>query len=424
MSISTTFLSTASNGRALATNRSKLAGQVLFYMFLLMPFFRPTIVNDWSAIAPLKTVFAGWLLLACLVLVYRFILRNGRLEPFLVFLFLYLVVAAVATLLGDGLRYDLVVNTAMFLAPALLIAVLRKDEVPPFLVAALLVIGVLVVLELATRALLPGGVYRIDGDPRWILEVGSLQSRWCFLLVFFGAAFDYLAKGRLGIVFVGASVVSIALVLALASATSMVALMVEIAVILLSWSRPVRRFATSRNALLVAIVFFVLIVFVRIADYLPYDQIATFLGKDLTYSQGSTFTGRIYIWDSVLGSIVESPIIGHGYQQYVATNLWQFYYVHDYGSAHNLWLQLGFTAGLPGIVLFASAVLSACKTADRCSNTAYRVAVCGLIFSFMITSVFENTLNSLLVLALSFAASREVSEVLGAAAPGSEHEKG
>ncbi len=417
MSASTVSSHISSKRYSQARKAERLTRQVLLYMFLLMPFFRPTIINDWPAIAPLKTVFAGWLLLSCLMLAYRFVLRNGRLEPFLVLLSLYLTAAAVATLLGNGLRYDLVVNTAMFIAPALLIAVLRKDEVLPFLVVALLVIGVLVVLELATRALLPGGIYRLDGDARWILEGGSLQSRWCFLLVFFAAAFDYLAKGRLGAAFMGASAVSIVLVLALASATSMVALVAEIVVILFSWSSPVQRFATSRNALLITTVFLVLIVFVRIADYLPYDQIATILGKDLTYSQGSTFTGRTYIWDSVIGSIAESPIIGYGYQQYVATDLWQFYYVHDYGSAHNLWLQIGFTAGVFGIILFASAVVSACSTADKCSNRAYRAVLCGLVLSLMLTSVFENTLNSLLILALSFVASPEASEALSMSVP-------
>lgn len=417
MSMSTVSFGISSNRYSRARKDGQLTRQVLFYTFLLMPFFRPTIINDWPAVAPLKTVFAGWLLLSCLMLAYRFVLRDGRLEPFLVLLSLYLAVAAVATLLGNGLRYDLVVNTAMLVAPALLIAVLRKDESLPFLVAALLVIGVLVVLELATRMLLPGGIYRLEGDARWILEGGSLQSRWCFLLVFFAAAFDYLAKGRLGAAFMGASAVSIVLVLALASATSTVALVAEISVILFSWSRPVQRFATSKNALLIATVLFVLIVFVRIADYLPYDQIATILGKDLTYSQGSTFTGRTYIWDSVIGSIAESPIIGHGYQQYVATDLWQFYYVHDYGSAHNLWLQVGFTAGVFGIALFAGAVVSACSSADRCPNRAYRAVLCGLVLSFMLTSVFENTLNSLFILALSFIASREVSEALSVSIP-------
>lgn len=391
---------------------------ILFFVFVLVPFFRPSIVNDWPSIAPLKSIFAGWLLLVCLMLVFRFIARNGRLEPFLVFLFLYLVLADVATLFGNGLKYDMLTNSAMLLAPALLVTTLDKKELRPFLIAAIWVIGTLVVLELALRMVLPSGIYRLGGTTRWILEGGSAQSRWCFLLVFFSAMLDYLTRKRLGVIFTALCMISIALVITLASATSMIALLAEIIIIGLSRNKLVQKYATSKKAFILMIVFFVLVVIVRIADYLPYEQIAAVLGKDLTYSQGATFTGRTYIWDSVIGSISESPVIGYGYQQFVATDLWQFSYIQDYGSAHDLWLQIGFTAGLLGIVLFMGAVISACIVADKCSNKVYRVIVCGLIVAFLLTSVFENTLNSHLILALSFAASQEVSKAFSLSVSG------
>lgn len=390
---------------------------ILAFALLLIPFFRPTIINDWNTIAVAKSIFAIWLLLSCLVIVYRFVSRNGRFEPFLVCLLAYCAITLVATLLSDGLRYDLLINSAMILAPALLVQSFDRNDIEPFLVAILVVIGLLVVSELLLRMVIPNGIYQIDGNRYWILERGSLQSRWCYLLVFVAATRDYVHKNKLGLCFLLTSLFSVLLVLTLESATSKVGLIIEICIMCLSGKSVIRRFATCRVVNIILLALFVGIVIFRVADYLPYDQLATFLGKDLTYSSGSTFTGRTYIWDSVIRSIAQAPIIGHGYQQYVATDMWQFYSEHNYGSAHDLWLQIGFTAGLSGIAVFLGVYLSACRVADCNSNKSYRAILSALIVAFMLTSIFENTLNSTLIFALAFASSRCLSEVLSEVVP-------
>lgn len=391
---------------------------VVAMLFVVVPFFRPTIINDWAALSALKSVFAIWLLAACAVAIARFIARNGRIGLFLLGLASMLLVMYVSTFAHDGSSYDAMVNTAMILSSALLVTTLEKREARPFFLALAGLLFVLVVSELVLRFVVPQGIYRIDSSVRWILESGSLQSRWCFVLVFAAGALDYMKKGRYGFFFYLCAAMSLFLVLQLASATSTVALVAEVVVFVFAGNKRLQRALTCRRVNLVFAVLVIAIVFFRVADYLPYDSIASFLGKDLRYTSGATFTGRTYIWDSVISSIAQSPVFGYGYQQFVATDVYQFYSQTNYGSAHDLWLQIAFQGGFVGLFCFLLAYFSLCHKADAVGLGRARTLFVGLLIAFLLTSIFENTLNSTLILALAIPTSGVMLEAMeGRVAP-------
>lgn len=369
--------------------------------FFVMPFFRPTIVNDWAELSSLKAIFALWLLAACVVALFRFVARNGRIGLFLSGLVLMLSVAFMSTLVHDGLIYGAMVDIAMILGVALFVTTLEGREVKAFLVALTCMLLVLVISELVLRSLMPQGVYIYEGGPRWILENGSLQSRWCFILVFAAAALDYMRRGKYGILFYTSTVASMLLAFQLASATSIVALSMEVAIILFAGSLKLQRMLTCRKVNVVFAVLLLAIVVFRIADYLPYDAIASILGKDMRYVSGATFTGRTYIWDSVIASISQFPFFGYGYQQYVAVDVQQFYGQGSYDSAHNLWLQIAFRSGLAGLAGFSLSYYSLCSKADSMGNGRSRPLFVGLLAAFLLTSIFENTLNSIFVFVMA-----------------------
>lgn len=387
-------------------------------LFFVVPFFRPTIINDWAAVSALKSTFAIWLLAACAVSVARFIARNGRIGLFLLGLASMLLVMYISTIAHSGSNYDAMINTAMILSSTLLVTTLERREVRPFLLALAGLLLVLVASELVLRFAVPQGIYRMDGSARWILENGSLQSRWCFVLVFAAGALDYMRKGRYSFFFFFCAAISLLLVLQLASATSTVALVAEVVIFIFAGNKRFQRALSCRRVNLVFIVLVVAVVFLRIADYLPYDSIASFLGKDLRYMSGATFTGRTYIWDSVISSITQSPVFGYGYQQFVATDIYQFYSQTNYGSAHNLWLQITFQGGLVGLSCFFLAYFSLCNKADAVGLGRARTLFVGLLIAFLLTSIFENTLNSTLILALAIPTSGVMLEALeGCAVP-------
>ena len=391
---------------------------VVVMLFYLVPFFRPTIVNDWAALAALKSVFAIWLLIACVAVLARFIARNGRIGLFLLGLASMFLVMCVSTFAHSGSGYDAMVNTAMLLSSALLVTTLERKEVEPFLSALVGLLLLLAVSELVLRLIVPQGIYRVDGIARWVLESGSLQSRWCFILVFAAGALDYAKNGKFGLVFYLCVATSLLLVLQLASATSTIALVAEVLIFVFVGNKRLQRVLTCRRVNLVFAVLAIVIVFFRVADYLPYDSIASFLGKDLRYVSGATFTGRTYIWDTVISSIAQSPFFGYGYQQFVATDVYQFSSQTNYGSAHDLWLQIAFQGGFVGLACFFIAFFSLCYKADAIGQGRARTLFVGLLIAFLLTSIFENTLNSTLILALAVPTSGVMLEAMeGRATP-------
>lgn len=387
---------------------------VAVMFFFLAPFFRPTIVNDWIALSPVKLLFALWLLAACVAAIARFVVRNGRVDLFCLGLALMLITMFISTLLTyAGSVYDAVINTAMLLSAALVVTTLKKDEVRVFFTVLVGILFVLVISELILRFLLPQGIYAHEGRARWILENGSLQSRWCFVLVFAAAALDSMRKGKYGLLSYASMAASLLLVLQLRSAVSIVAFASEALIIIFAGSSRLQRALTCRK---VNVIFFVLvlaIVFFGIADYLPYDSIASFFGKDLQYTSGATFTGRTYIWESVISSISKSPLFGYGYQEFVATDLSQFYSQREFDSAHNLWLQVAFQGGFIGLAFFFLLYFSSCSKVDATEPDRARVLFLGLLIAFLVTSIFENTLNSALILALAIPASNVMLEMVG-----------
>lgn len=381
-------------------------------VFFIMPFFRPTIINDWSSLAPLKTMFSIWLLVSCVAIVIRFVVRNGRIDLFVSGIVAMLLVFFTSTLFHHGSTYDATINSAMLLSSALIVTTLNKDEVAPFLVALVGIVLFLVVAELVLRAIIPSGIYTYDGSARWILENGSLQSRWCFILVFASCAFDYMRMTKLGALSLVSVLASTILIIQLSSATSLVAYVIEVVIILFAGKKWLQGILTTRKVNVIILTLTLTIVFLRVFDSLPYEAIATFLGKDLMYSSGATFTGRTYIWDSVINSIAQSPLFGYGYQQFVASDLIQFYSQTNFSSAHNLWLQIAFQGGLVGLSCHFLSYCSACKKADLVGGYAGMLYV-GLLSAFLVTSIFENTLSSTFILVLAISSSDVVLEVIG-----------
>lgn len=382
-------------------------------MFLyIIPFFRPTIVNDWGVLSPLKNLFAAWLLMVCIIVFLKFIIRNGRIDLFLLGLISMLLVMYISTLAHSGSSYDAIINSAMLLSSAMFVETLERHEVKPFILALAGLLFFFVSAELVLRVVVPQGLYRFNGNARWLLENGSLQSRWCFILVFASAALDLMKKGKYGLFFYLCASLSLLLVLQLASATSTVALVIEILFFLFAENRQLQSVVTCRRVNLVFAGLVIAIVLFRVADYLPYASIASFLGKDLSYMSGATFTGRTYIWDSVISSIARSPLIGYGYQQFVATDMYQFYTQTSFNSAHDLWLQIAFQGGLVGLFFFFVSYFSICHKADTVGNSRARMLFTGLLIAFLLTSIFENTLSGTFIIVLAIPTSRVMFDVM------------
>jgi len=82
------------------------------------------------------------------------------------------------------------------------------------------------------------------------------------------------------------------------------------------------------------------------------DEMFALIGKE------RTLTGRTDIWDALIYSIQQKPLLGYGYGVYWDDPLGPSYYVRimlEWGvpSAHNGWIETWLSVGLIGVVMFS-----------------------------------------------------------------------
>ena len=392
----------------LACNRSSSRWQSFrkysWLVFLLLPFFRPNIINEYGGLSFLKGVFAAWLLLSCLFCVACFVVRNGRIGGYVLSLGLLAGVVGVSTIVHSGDMYEYVMQWGMIVCPCLLMAVLKDDELQAVLNLLAAIVFIMLALNLISMIVEPRGIYRdAYGNSRWIYgNRNGYGVKLFFAIAFVGYA-EYRSKSRLGFFTAVISVISLATALFLGSATTLVSVVVQVALMYALPGVPLLKKIKCGGLYALILIAFVLIVLFRIADYLPYDQVAVFFGKDLSYSTGSTFTGRTYIWDMVLDSIKQSPVFGVGIQEYVAQGVYQLGNA-DFDSAHNTVLQILLIGGAVGCLLLLAILVFAASQIDRESNSSLRAVFLAAMAAFLISSLFESVINVYFFTFLSFAA--------------------
>lgn len=77
--------------------------------------------------------------------------------------------------------------------------------------------------------------------------------------------------------------------------------------------------------------------------------IPALFGKDLT------FTGRVYIWDYVIGEILKQPLLGYGYQTYWIMGQRMSTFIIN--QAHNSYLEIILWVGFIGFSIFLSVII-------------------------------------------------------------------
>jgi exopolysaccharide production protein ExoQ len=123
-----------------------------------------------------------------------------------------------------------------------------------------------------------------------------------------------------------------------------------------------------------------------------------------TGNEAETLTGRVGIWDYVWESSLEQPWIGHGFHSF--RNVVPAFGVFEPWHAHNELLQLFYTYGIVGILLFLAVYGSLYLQLRRRSSASDKALFYGLLLFIVIrglgdTDRFELTLPLWFVLLIS-----------------------
>ncbi len=378
----------------LINSDSKSAHGSLFFALFLIPFFRPAAINMAPMLSMFKPLFAAWLLLAAVFSIFFFVRRNGRFDSVLTLFLLFVLISGVSTFYNHGNLYKWLTQYAMLLSPFLVLSTLSNDEPFKFLCALFWILAISILLNILSYFVFPSGMYfSEDGTGSWFLGNRNGVEKTCYLAVLVASILDFHYESceiRNATRTLPVFAVSAFTMVYSGCGTGTFAIFVYGLLLFLGKYKTVRNVFGLPFLISACIVWFLAIVIFRLTDYLPYEEIATLLGKDLTYSTDATFTGRTYIWDYVMESTMRSPLLGLGVQDIVSIDL-----INEcaYDSAHNTWLQIFSYGGFIGVACMCGCFGVAFSKIQHMQNRELAWLFVCVSAAFLVSSMFENMLT-------------------------------
>lgn len=138
----------------------------------------------------------------------------------------------------------------------------------------------------------------------------------------------------------------------------------------------------------IALLFFVLVVLLRVQDHLSF-LIQDILNRDLT------FTGRTYIWDYAIESILNNKIFGIGIYDF-ALRLSRTGVYH----AHCTLLNITFEAGILGLISYFSIWILSVVKSEKYKSNKYIYLTSYFIFIFLIITLVEFYVKDIMFITL------------------------
>jgi O-antigen ligase len=235
--------------------------------------------------------------------------------------------------------------------------------------------------------------YSVTGMKNWLLGDRNLFGLYVLPLMIVSLLDDLLRDRWLSKFTIICSVLGIAELLYVFSATSVTS--VGVFVIGLVIMRFFPRVSSTVmiyiwSVAMPAVLFFAIVIF-RLQERFAWF-IEGVLGKTLT------FTGRTAIWDYVIDSFSSSPAMGHGLHAYIAT-LNGF----DFAHAHDLYLSVLYNSGVIGLGCLLLFLLMSIRPLTRASSDVQIVLSVGLgAILTMMTFEYSYYPGFLLVFCLAF----------------------
>jgi O-antigen ligase len=106
-----------------------------------------------------------------------------------------------------------------------------------------------------------------------------------------------------------------------------------------------------------------------------------------------SFAWRVSLWKSALPQVWHSPFIGHGLASFQSfSSSFSKIVVKGGSGAHNVYMELAFEIGVPGLVAYLSIHAALLHTFFKNTKHGIRFLVVALIVSYCVISVADNML--------------------------------
>ena len=334
--------------------RTRIASLItaLMTLYVFGYYFRPTALTY----TPFASVLPYWGYSVVFILCLFAIVKRHRPSSVTMAVFGYYAIYVFCTALNggdfvsvamDGLKVSLIVYYAQYII---------EVRTQRLFCVVLPLLAVLVLVDLATIVLFPGGLFQQTAYqneyfssvmPGWLLGIKNNRILWLFSLVILSCiAALRNSQGKKALdsrtLFLG--FVSVMCVVLVQSSTSTVVLVVFLAA--LFFAPALKHFSgmvNSATAVAVSAGTWFVVVILSNTDFLgPFLQTA--FGKD------TTFSGRSEIWTQAQQFILQSPVFGYGFESTVDK-------VIKYGNvsfvnAHNQLLEVSYDGGILLLTVF------------------------------------------------------------------------
>lgn len=240
----------------------------------------------------------------------------------------------------------------------------------------------LVLSNFLSLFLYPDGMYTsasLNGywKSNWILGFKNLFIYVILPTQFFLAIREFITQGKLRIAFWAISGVALFSVLRVNAVTSVICVLLEIALIFLFEKKDATFILNARNYLIVSGgISWGLVT----ASLIP--KISSFLSvvnRDLT-----TMSNRTYIWQNAMQKIEHSLLLGYGreVEASVYANLSAYH-------SHNQWLDVIYIGGVAGAMFFVSLIIIAVRKSMSIENIRMQNVISSIFLGYFILFITE-----------------------------------
>ena len=316
----------------------------ILYLCILAPFFR---VDSISYLFPqFLNIFKYGRIISFLIIVIMFVI-DKKISKIIIFILLYLLGLLTSSILNPSLSlFESLIFISNIITLCMICDYGIRHDLKILLNSLIVILLTLSLVNLYSLFRYPYGMYvNAEGYVKnWVLGYKNSLILYLLPLITFTSLKSLIFKNKVDLLAIISFGVSLLSILIVNSSTGIIGLgIITLYFIFRKFIANYSDIFNSNNYAIAYLVAFFSIIVLRIQKFFSF-LIVDLLHKDLT------FTGRVYIWDSVFEYIKQRPLLGYG-------NL-VFQYSSNIISTHNAILDVLYRSGFVGLGFYMLIVFS------------------------------------------------------------------
>ncbi len=345
----------------------------LFYILMLFSYFQFDSLNYlYTSLLPIYKMF-HYISFFIIVLLF---LKNKTMSKIIIYVLIYLFILFISSII-NGQQFSQILNYMMMVMSFCLITDYGiKNNTKEYLYAISIFLNFMVIINFITILLYPNGMY-INSTlykQNWIFGYKNAHILYLLPCVAVNAIRSLKYKGHLDYKFYLIFFISFLSIVIVNSSTGIVGLSIILIYLVFKKLLDKVNLVNSYSSMGLYLLSFISIMILKIQNLFKF-LIVDILKKDLT------FTGRTYIWDSVLKSIKSHALLGYGnvtfqYNKYIFTT-------------HNTILDILYKTGIAGFTLYFFIIFETCKALYACKQNKISKFLSIILLSYFVIMLTE-----------------------------------